>query len=81
MVRVYLAMQGTPLQTLVQEDPTRYGATKAVSGSSGSPRAPEPMLCSKRSQQNGSRTLRAAPLTSIEKACVQQQAPGTAPDS
>ena len=28
---VCFAMQGTPLQTLVKEDPTGYGATKAVS--------------------------------------------------
>ena len=48
-MRICLPVPGTWIQSLVQEDPTCHTTAKPVHPNCWTPRAPEPMLCSKRS--------------------------------
>jgi len=71
-------MQGTQVQSLIQEDPTRHGATVSVyhnywacvlepgSRNFWSPNTLEPVLHDKRSHRNEKSTVQ------LEKACTQQ---------
>ena len=52
--RICLSMQGTRVQSLVQEDPTHLRATKPV-GTTTEPKSLEPMLHNKRSHCNEKR--------------------------
>ena len=51
-LRIHLPMQGTWVQSLVQENPTCDGATKPMHGNYWSPSTLEPVLHNKRSHRN-----------------------------
>ena len=51
-LRIQLSIQGTPVQSLVQEDPTCHRAPKLMCHNYYGPCTLEPMLCNKRSQGN-----------------------------
>ena len=51
-LRIRLSMQGTWVQSLVWENPTRYGATKSMHHNNWSQCALEPVVCNKKSHHN-----------------------------
>ena len=50
-LRIHLPMQGTQVQSQVQEDPTCHGAAKPMHHNYGAYNL-EPVLCNKRSHRN-----------------------------
>ena len=90
--RIWLPMQGTPVWSLVQEDPTFCRAARPVSlrwactlepgnWNYWSPRTLDPMLCSKRRHCNEKSLLhnqRAVPLTATREKAAWQGKPSTA---
>ena len=73
-------MQGTWVQSLVLEDPTRHGATKPMHHNYWSPRALEPVLHNKRSHFNekpAHRNKSSPHSPQLKKAHAQQWRPNT----
>ena len=74
-LRIHLPMQGTQVQSLVREDPTRQRAAKPVHHSCW---AKEPVVSNKRSHRSENpvpRNWRRPYYLQVGKACMQQQPP------
>ena len=79
-LRIHLPRQGTQVQSLVQEDPTRCKATKPTHQDywNPHPRAYAPWQEERCSEKPEHRSRRVAPSLQLDKVHTQQQSPSVA---